>query len=184
MKITKTGEAQKTVTAQSACSQSEIIAVLEMLKSDFKKMSPFYFFKNPAFIFKNIDYAVFIIKSDHVYMRRSVTTPPFFIYFKMQPSGQTILSFEVSYLPVFRWAFYISIPMMLYFVYDFIKSDQRTSSILVSIAFGSFICGCIFAIAFIHKSLVCVLTDQAQSFLEKQNCIFSNTTSRVTAFCG
>jgi hypothetical protein len=131
MKLTKTSESRDTVTVQSVSSQVQIYGALEVLVSNFKKMNPLYFFTHPEFLFRKIDYAGFSLRSNHVYINRSVTTPPIFIYFEIQPGGNTLLLFKASYLRIFRWVFFGSIPVLGYFMYLTIQSDYPKATLLL-----------------------------------------------------
>jgi hypothetical protein len=151
MKLLKRSETPKTVTFQSDCPKEEFYHKIQILISNSKSMDPFYFLKNPFYLFKNINYSRAIIREDYVYITRSVTTPPILVYFETTAEGTHTLTFKVSYLPVLRWAFYLSIPSTLYFMYQAIKAEHSTKVILAAIGFCLLIWFFMASLAFVHE---------------------------------
>lgn len=155
MKFTKIEETPKALIYQADCSQDEIYGKVRMLISNQRssqKNDPFYYLKYPSAIFKPfINYFRVKLNSDHIYFPQRSTTPVILIYFENSSDGNTKLTFKASYLPVFRVAFFISIPAALYFAYQMISSDHSTKMILVTIGFCLMIWLFIGSITFIHE---------------------------------
>lgn len=153
MKLAKRTETPRTVTFQSDYSKEEIYQKIQILISTSQNLNPFYFFKYPFYLFRYINYSGTIIKEDYVYITRSVTTPPILVYFENTAEGIHTLTFKVSYLPVLRWAFYVSIPLALYFMYQVIQADNSKKVILLAIGFSLLIWFFIGSLAFVHEKL-------------------------------
>jgi hypothetical protein len=136
MEFTKTEETRITVVFQADSSQEKIYQRIHELTVDIKKSDkndPLYVFKHPWKPF--INYFSVRLKSDYIYFPRSGSSPSILVYFKRSQAGKTTLTFNVSYLPVHRIAFFISIPLAAYFAYQMISSDYSMKMVLVSIGF-------------------------------------------------
>jgi hypothetical protein len=153
MKLVRRTETPKTVTFQSDYSKEEIYQKIQVLISTSKSIDPFYFLKYPFYLFRYINYSRTRIREDYVYITRSVTTPPILVYFETTAEGIHTLILKVSYLPVFRWAFYVSIPLILYFMYRVIQVDHSNKVILLAIGFSLLIWFFIASLAFVHEKL-------------------------------
>jgi len=154
MKFKKSGETKKTVTCQADCTKKEIYERVEILISNFKKISQLYFLTHPLYLFKFINYYGVRLNSDYIFVSRSVTTAPIYIYFEDLSPATTELTFKASYLPVFRWALYVSIPLMIYSLYQSFQRDTSTKVILIAIGFCLIIWSFIALLAFGHERLI------------------------------
>ncbi len=151
MKLDRSSETSKTITFQTESSWEEICERTQQVIFEFKNRGTQYFFKNPLSIFREIDYYRVLIKREYIYFPMSIMSPAIYVYFEQVSGERNCVLFKSSYLPVFRWAFYVTVPITGYLLYQAVRNENRVSVIAFAIGFGLFIWLFIASIAYVHE---------------------------------
>ena len=92
-----------------------------------------------------------LIKREYIYFPMSIMSPTIYIYFEQVSGERNCVLFKSSYMPVFRWALYVSIPITGYLLYQAVQHENRSTVIALAIGFGLFIWLFIASIAYVHE---------------------------------
>jgi hypothetical protein len=99
MTLHKISETTGEVTYETEATENDVRDKIQALitKGTVEK-NPFYYMRNPMVMVKKVNYFLFRVKPEYIYVRRSFMAPPYYLYFKKGAGSKSTMLFKANYL--------------------------------------------------------------------------------------